>query len=90
MLKKLILTVAIATSFAFAGPCCKVSDSNATRACDTNETIAKCKHKDCKCGENCKCGDSCKCTDKKSCDCNKTGKKAKKMKARACEGNCSK
>ena len=80
MLKKLILTAAITASFAFAGPCCKVADSNATRACDTNATVAKCKlGKNCPCGDKCQCGENCKCKPKK---------KAKKH--QACESNSSK
>ncbi|MGE4399629.1 MAG: hypothetical protein AB7D29_08930 [Campylobacterales bacterium] len=81
MFKKLILTAALAVSFAFAGPCCKIADSNATRACDTNATVAKCNlGKNCPCGAECKCGDNCKC---------KPMKKSKKAK-KGCEGNCSK
>ncbi len=78
MLKKLILTVALTASFAFAGPCCKAVDSNVTRACDTNVTAAKCKlGKNCPCGAECKCGDNCQC---------KPMKKSKKAK-KACDGN---
>jgi hypothetical protein len=87
MLKKLLLTALLSASFAFAagGMACDANKSG--MACDMNGT--KCKHKDCKCGDKCKCGENCKCADKKACDCNKTGKKSKKMK-KVCEGNCSK
>ena len=80
MLKKLLLASIVSAAFAFAGPCCKVADSNATRACDTNATVAKCKlGKNCPCGTECKCGDNCKC---------KPVKKSKKAK-RACDTNTS-
>ena len=99
MLKKLILTVAITASFAFAGPCCKVADSNATRACDTNATVAKCKlGKNCPCGTECKCGDNCKCKPMKkskkakiACDANMSGQgKMGGMNGMACDANKTK
>lgn len=78
MLKKLLLTLTVAASFAFAGPCCK-GDMNNTRACDTNVSVAACKlGKNCPCGPECKCGDNCKCKpmkkSKKACDGNMSGR----------------
>lgn len=99
MFKKLILTAALAVSFAFAGPCCKVADSNATRACDTNATVAKCNlGKNCPCGAECKCGDNCKCKPmkkskkaKKACDTNMSGQgKMGAMNNMACDTNKTK
>jgi hypothetical protein len=94
MLKKLLLTLTLAASFAFAGPCCKGGDANMTKACDTNATVAKCKlGKDCPCGAECKCGDNCKCKPMKkskggmACgDMNST----KCNQGKACDGNQTK
>jgi len=62
MIRKILLTLVFAASFAFAGPCCNKGDMNNTRACDTNVTVAKCNlGKNCPCGAECKCGNNCKC-----------------------------
>lgn len=98
MLKKLLLTLTLAASFAFAGPCCK-GDVNNTRACDTNATVAKCKlGKKCPCGTECKCGDNCKCKPmkkskkaKNACDTNMSGQgKMGGMNGMACDANKTK
>lgn len=99
MLKKLLLAATLGVSLAFASHCCKVADSNTTRACDTKTTVTKCNlGESCPYDTECKCADNCKCKPmkkskkaKKACDTHMSGQgKMKATNNMACDTNKTK